>query len=120
MMNTKYYLMKIKKQKTKGLTPEPIGIQVPDTKNVDETTIYDLNLINGLKTKFKEWKSGWKEQHLSVQEMSLMKKTYIEGHEPFFTDIKKSIKTKIVILLDHSSSIASDAARIQKSNIGIV
>ena len=34
------------------------------TKNVDETTIYDLSLINGLKTKFKEWKSGWKEQYL--------------------------------------------------------
>ena len=47
-----------KKAENKGLASEPIGIQTPTTKNVDETTIYDLSLINGLKTKFKEWKSG--------------------------------------------------------------
>ena len=39
-----------KKTENKGLIPEPIGIQIPSTKNVDETTIYDLSLINGLKT----------------------------------------------------------------------
>ena len=53
-----------KKTENKGLSSETIGIQIPSTKNIDETTIYDLSLINGLKMKFKEWKSGWKEQHL--------------------------------------------------------
>ena len=57
-----------KKSENKGLTSEAIGIQIPSTQNVDETTIYDMSLINGLKTKFKEWKSGWKEQHLSSGE----------------------------------------------------
>ena len=107
-----------KKTENKGLTPEPIGIQTPTTKNVDETTIYDLNLINGLKTKFKEWKSGWKEQHLRSGD-EFDEESYIEGHEPFFTDVKKSIKTKIVILLDHSSSIASDALEYKKATLAL-
>ncbi len=107
-----------KKSENKGLMPEAIGIQIPSTKNVDETKIYDMSLINGLKTKFKEWKSGWKEQHLSSGD-EFDEESYIEGHEPFFTDVKKSIKTKIVILLDHSSSIASDALEYKKATLAL-
>ena len=107
-----------KKTENKGLAPEPIGIQTPTTKNVDETVIYDLSLINGLKTKFKEWRSGWKEQHLRSGD-EFDEESYIEGHEPFFTDVKKSIKTKIVILLDHSSSIASDALEYKKATLAL-
>ena len=107
-----------KKTENKGLTPEPIGIQTPTTKNIDETAIYDLSLINGLKTKFKEWKSGWKEQNLSTGD-EFDEENYIEGLEPFFTDVKKSIKTKIVILLDHSSSISSDALEYKKATLAL-
>ena len=107
-----------KKTENKGLAPEPIGIQTPTTKNVDETVIYDLSLINGLKIKFKEWRSGWKEQHLRSGD-EFDEENYIEGHEPFFTDVKKSIKTKIVILLDHSSSIASDALEYKKATLAL-
>ena len=53
-----------KKIENKGFSSETIGIQIPSTKNIDETIIYDMSLINGLKMKFKEWKTGWKEQHL--------------------------------------------------------
>ena len=53
-----------KKNENKGLSSETVGIQIPSTKNIDETIIYDISLINGLKMKFKEWKTGWKEQHL--------------------------------------------------------
>lgn len=107
-----------KKTENKGLSTETIGIQVPSTKNIDETTIYDLRLINGLKMKFKEWKSGWKEQHLRSGD-EFDGENYIEGNDPFFTDIKKSIKTKIVILLDHSSSIASDAIEYKKATLAL-
>jgi len=107
-----------KKTENKGLIPEPIGIQIPSTRNVNETIIYDMSLINGLKTKFKEWKSGWKEQHLKSGE-EFDEENYIEGHEPFISDIKKSIKTKIVILLDHSSSIASDAIEYKKATLAL-
>jgi uncharacterized protein YegL len=107
-----------KKTENKGLAPEAIGIQIPSTRNVDETTIYDMSLINGLKMKFKEWKSGWKEQHLRSGD-EFDEENYIEGNEPFFMDIKKSIKTKIVILLDHSSSIASDAIEYKKATLAL-
>ena len=107
-----------KKSDNKGLTPETIGVQVPTTNNIDETKIYDLSLINSLKTKFKEWKFGWKEQHLRSGD-EFDEESYIEGNEPFFTDVKKSIKTKIVILLDHSSSIASDALEYKKATLAL-
>ena len=107
-----------KKTDNKGLMPEAIGVKIPQTKNVDETAIYDLNLINNLKTKFKEWKSGWKEQHVASGE-EFDEESFIEGHEPFLTDVKKSIKTKIVILLDHSSSIASDSLEYKKATLAL-
>jgi len=107
-----------KKSDNKGLSSEAVGIQIPSTSNVDETTIYDVNLINGLKTKFKEWKYGWKEHHFRSGD-EFDEESFIEGHEPFFTDVKKSIKTKIVILLDHSSSIASDAIEYKKATLAL-
>jgi Mg-chelatase subunit ChlD len=107
-----------KKSDNKGLMPEIVGIQIPTTNKVDETKIYDISLINNLKTKFKEWKSGWKEQHLRSGD-EFDEENYIEGNEPFFTDVKKSIKTKIVILLDHSSSIASDALEYKKATLAL-
>ena len=107
-----------KKNDNKGLTPESIGIQIPTGTNVDETVIYDMNLINNLKTKFRELKSGWKEQHFSNGD-EFDEENYIEGNEPFFTDVKKSIKTRIFILLDHSSSIASDALEYKKATLAL-
>jgi hypothetical protein len=107
-----------KKIENKGLSQEDIGIQIPSTKNIDETLIYDMRLINGLKIKFKEWKSSWSEQHLRSGD-EFDEESYIEGNEPFFTDVKKSIKTKIVILLDHSSSIASDAIEYKKATLAL-
>jgi uncharacterized protein YegL len=77
-----------------------------------------MSLINGLKVKFKEWRTGWKEQHVRSGD-EFDEENYIEGNEPFFTDIKKSIKTKIVILLDHSSSISSDAIEYKKATIAL-
>ena len=107
-----------KKNDSKGLTAESIGVKIPTITNVDETVIYDMNLINNLKIKFRELKSGWKEHHfISGDEFD--EENYIDGHEPFFTDIKKSIKTKIVILLDHSSSIASDALEYKKATLAL-
>ncbi len=107
-----------KKMENKGLSPEAIGIQIPSIRNVNETTIYDMSLINRLKIKFKEWKYGWKEQHQRSGD-EFDEENYIEGHEPFFIDVKKSIKTKIVILLDHSSSIASDALEYKKATLAL-
>ena len=114
----KVLLEENKKNENKGLGPESIGVEIPSKTNVDETSIYDLDLINNLKTRFKDWKSGWKEQHLPHGD-EFDEETYIEGHEPFFTDLKKTIKTNIVILLDHSSSISSEQLEYKKATLAL-
>ena len=108
-----------KKNENKGLMPETIGIQIPNETNADETKIYDQDLISNLKNRFREWKTGWKEEHvISGEEFD--EEMYIEGfHKPFIKDIKKSIKSRIVILLDHSSSVSDQQIEYKKTTIGL-
>jgi hypothetical protein len=106
------------KNKNKGLGTQTIGIQIPGSTNVDETRIYDQDLISNLKTRFKDWKISWSEQHvMSGDEFD--EESYIEGHLPFLTDIKKSIKAKIVILVDHSSSITDQQVQYKKVTVAL-
>ena len=108
-----------KKNENKGLAPETIGFQIPDSTNVDETKIYDQDLISNLKNKFREWKTGWKEQHV-IEGDEFDEEAFIEGYDkPFFTDIKKSIKSRIIILLDHSSSITDQQTEYKKTTIAL-
>jgi len=108
-----------KKNEKKGLNTKSIGIQIPDLSNVDETKIYDQDLINNLKAKFKEWKTGWKEYHFFVGD-EFDDEAYLEGYErQFISDLKKSIKTHIVILLDHSSSIADQQIDYKKATLAL-
>ena len=102
----------------RGLNVENIGISIPNSMNVDETKIYDADLISNLKSKFKEWKTGWKEQHV-ISGDEFDEETYIEGHDPFLTDKKITIKTRIVILLDHSSSIANEQVQYKKTTLAL-
>lgn len=108
-----------KKNEKKGLNTKSIGIQIPDQSNVDETKIYDQDLINNLKAKFKEWKTGWKEYHFSTGD-EFDNDAYLEGYDrPFVRDLKKSIRTRIVILLDHSSSIADQQTDYKKATLAL-
>jgi hypothetical protein len=107
-----------RKNETKGLGNETIGIQVPGSTNVDETRIYDQDLISNLKTRFKDWKTSWSEQHVPSGD-EFDEESYIEGHLPFLTDIKKSIKAKIVILVDHSSSITDQQTQYKKVTVAL-
>ncbi len=108
-----------KKNEKKGLNPKSVGIQIPDQSNADDTKIYDQDLINNLKAKFKEWKTGWKEYHFFVGD-EFDNEVYLEGYDrPFVTDVKKSIKTRVVILLDHSSSIADQQIDYKKATLSL-
>ena len=107
-----------RKNENKGLDVQTIGISTPSSTNVDETKIYEWDLISRLKTKFKEWKTGWSEQHLKSGD-EFDEETYLEGHLPFFTDVKKTIKTRIVILLDHSSSISDVQTEYKKATLAL-
>jgi uncharacterized protein YegL len=114
----KILLEEAKKSENKGLRTEVNGINIPTATNVDETRIYDMDLINNLKAKFKEWKSGWKEQHVLAGD-EFDQETYMEGHRPFITDKKIAIKTRIIILLDHSSSIAEQEVEYKKATLAL-
>lgn len=107
-----------KKSEGRGLAVENIGISIPVGTDVDETKIYDQDLISGLKAKFKEWKSGWHEEHVTSGD-EFDEETYLEGHEPFFTDIKKVIKSRILILLDHSSSVSDIQLEYKKASCAL-
>ena len=108
-----------KKNENKGLSPETIGIQIPEYTNVDETKIYDQDLISNLKNKFREWKTGWKEQHM-IEGEEFDEEAYVDSYDkPFFSDVKKAIKSRIVILLDHSSSITDQQIEYKKTTIGL-
>ena len=108
-----------KKNEKKGLSSGIIGIQIPEMSNADETKIFDQDLINNLKTRFKEWKTGWKEYH-SFHGDEFDSDVYLEGFDqPFITDLKKSIKTRIVILLDHSSSITDQQIDYKKATLAL-
>ncbi len=114
----KILLEEDRKNRGRGLMPEAVGVKIPTTRNVNESQIYDMGLITNLKTRFKEWRRGWKEQH-AITGDEFDGESYVEGNAPFIADIKRSIRTKIVILLDHSSSISSDALEYKKATLAL-
>lgn len=94
------------------------GIRTPSSDGIDESSIYDADLIVGLKTRFRRWKNGYSETHqMSGDELDV--ESYLDGQNPFVTDTRRSIKSSIIILLDHSSSIAADAVGYKKATLGL-
>ncbi len=107
-----------KKSENRGVSEESIGVKIPSKADVNETVIYDADLINRLKTKFRDWRSGWSEEHSHAGD-EFDEEAYIEGHKPFLTDVKKSIKIELMMMLDHSSSISSEQLRYKKAALAL-
>ena len=42
---------------------EHFGLDFPDSSGIDESIIYDTDLISKLKLVVRDWKSGWRETH---------------------------------------------------------
>ncbi|MDQ3839474.1 MAG: VWA domain-containing protein [Thermoproteota archaeon] len=81
------------------------GLSVPEDTNFDESKIYDQDLIQKTKAKFKQWKTGWIERHEENGE-ELDAETFLERlPKTFIADFKLSFRTKVAVILDHSSSI---------------
>src|SRR5688500_18540596 len=113
-------LTESKRTESKGYESlENFGLSVPDKMDVDETQIYDIDLIQKVKAAFRDWKTGWIEQHdESGDEFDV--ETYVEAlPKTFLADFKLSIKTKVVILLDHSSSIADVELEYKQATIAL-
>jgi hypothetical protein len=53
-----------KKTDNKGYSAmEQFGLEVPDSVGIDESIIYDNDLIRKLKSVIRSWKKGWREIH---------------------------------------------------------
>src|SRR6185436_2350656 len=109
-----------KKNDNKGYeTTENLSIAIPDNLGVDETAIYDFDLINKVKTALKEWRSGWKEKYdFSGDEIEI--ENYIEKQSKIFISDKKiAINVKISVLLDLSSSIEDNEIEYKKAAVAL-
>ena len=109
-----------KKTESKGYESlENFGLAVPEKMDVDETAIYDIDLIQKVKAAFREWKTGWVERHEERGD-EFDVETYAEAlPKPFLSDVKLSIKTKVAILLDHSSSIADVEMEYKRATVAL-
>ncbi|HET6730412.1 MAG TPA: VWA domain-containing protein [Nitrososphaeraceae archaeon] len=82
-----------------------LGISIPQRLDVNESQVYDLDLVNKIKAKFREWRTGWIEKHDYFGE-EFDAESFIEFlPKPFINDVKLTIKARVLILLDHSSSV---------------
>jgi hypothetical protein len=109
-----------KKTENKGYESlENFGLSIPEKMDIDESSIYDTDLIQKVKASFRDWKTGWIERHTEKGE-EFDPETYTENlPKTFLTDYKLSIKTKVVILLDHSSSIEDVELEYKRATIAL-
>jgi len=109
-----------KKTENKGYdTLENLGLSIPEKVDINETPIYDLDLIQKVKAAFRDWKTGWIERHEETGD-EFDVESYVEGlHKTFLSDFKLSVKTKVVLLLDHSSSIADVELEYKQATIAL-
>jgi von Willebrand factor type A domain len=109
-----------KKTDNKGYyTMEQFGVEVPDNVDIDESIIYDNDLITKLKSVIRSWKRGWREMHdITGDELDV--ESIIESQpKPFLLDFKNTIDTKIALLLDHSSSIDEYELEYKKATVAL-
>jgi len=98
---------------------EELGLSVPENLGVDERSIYDFDLITKLKAVVRNWKIGWVEVH-DHRGDEVDVDAILESHaKPFLTDFKISVKTKITLLLDHSSSIEDEEIEYKKTTVAL-
>jgi hypothetical protein len=109
-----------KKTDNKGYSAmEQFGLEIPDSLDIDESIIYDNDLITKLKSVIRSWKRGWREVHdITGDEIDV--ESIIEYQpKPFLLDFKNTIDTKIALLLDHSSSIDEYELEYKKATIAL-
>ena len=95
------------------------GIFVPERTDVDETAIYDADLIGGLMRRFRRWRSGWSEEHRAAGD-EFDAEAYAEGsRKPFFADSRRPAGEGVALLLDHSSSVAAVQLEYKKATLAL-
>jgi hypothetical protein len=109
-----------KKTENKGFESlENFGLCIPEKMDIDESFLYDPVLIQKIKSKFRDWKTGWLERHDYTGE-EFDPEVFVERlPKPFLADFKMSIKTRIAILLDHSSSIQDVELKYKQATVAL-
>ena len=92
----------------------------PRRTDVDETAIYDRDLIAGLKRRFKEWKSGWSEAHVRSGGDEFDAEAHVDGSQaPFLADSRRAVRSRVAVLLDHSSSVSPVQSEYKKAALAL-
>ncbi len=95
------------------------GISTPPAEDADISPIYDYDLIWRLKTKFRDWKSKWREARAAFGD-EFDAESYIEDPaSPFFVDSRSESSADLMMLLDHSSSIAAVQTKYKKATLAL-
>jgi hypothetical protein len=108
------------RSETKGFASmEEFGLSVPDSLSLDESSIYDNDLITRLKAAVRNWRIGWIEIHDERGDEIDIDSILESQAKPFLTDYRISVKAKIALLLDHSSSIEDEEIEYKKATIAL-
>ncbi|MDD9842515.1 MAG: VWA domain-containing protein [Thaumarchaeota archaeon] len=97
------------------------GLRVPPREDVDESAIYDRDLIARLKTRFRDWQSRWSESHGPAGD-ELDAEAYAESgsaRAAFVRDERREIDADVMMLLDHSSSVAPTQLAYKKAALAL-
>lgn len=96
------------------------GISIPPYENIDASSIYDYELIWRLKTKFRDLKSKWQERRSSTGD-EFDTESYIESESTnsFLVDSRQESSMDLMMLLDHSSSIAGVQTQYKKATLAL-
>ncbi|HET7148351.1 MAG TPA: VWA domain-containing protein [Candidatus Nitrosopolaris sp.] len=113
-------LKESKKTENKGYESlDNLGLSIPEMMDVDPSPVYDADLIRKVKAKFRDWRTGWIERH-ELEGEEFDPESYVEMlPKNFLTDLKLSIKTKVAILLDHSSSIEHVELEYKRATVAL-
>ena len=104
-------------QETGGDGEVSEGIEVPGPGG-DGELIYDADLVGRLKSRFRRLRFGWREaQGSSGDEFD--GDGYIDGSGAFLSDSRTAVKSNVMVLLDHSSSIADWQSDYKKATLAL-
>ncbi len=82
------------------------ALDVPEL--TDEVIQQDADLVNRLKIMLRNWKKGMIEYYAASGDELDVEMLLTQASRPFINEQNLKIKSRLILLLDHSSSIASD------------
>ncbi|MEM2856266.1 MAG: hypothetical protein QW416_04105 [Candidatus Nitrosocaldaceae archaeon] len=92
-------------EKRENISISKFPVEIPEGKGIE--VLEDRELTNKLLRRLKEWKKGWIERHDVFGDEFDIESYLSSKDKPFIRDLDLRVKSKIAILLDHSSSISS-------------